>query len=155
MKKIMKKYILVVLPAISMSLVGMNKSDEIPVQQWVLQPVGGYIVLHPYTKDDICNFYKSSNVEKTIHFTPVNCNDTKHPIYQFLKYGMRPAVPLNLFIERDKSYTITTEKTGTFTIMSDQVYNEKNFDTYSDYWKNIHSNQYSYEEYLKKIRSTQ
>ncbi len=136
-----KTYALIALSAIS--LAGMEKDQQrsqltqSDSNIWILQPLGGYIQLHESCKGELCAFYKDHNVKKSIHFMPVS-NDTKHPVYEFLKYGIRPAVPLKLFTE-GKSYTITTKNTGTFTIVSDRIYDEKEFLTYDEYWKKIHS----------------
>jgi len=132
----MKKYILVGLSTVSISLVGMNKSEN----TWVLQPKGGYIALHPYLKDDVRNRYNDRTIEKAIHFTLVDRGNTKHPTYQYLKNRME-AVPLNLFTE-GKSYTIEKDDSN-FTIVSDRVYDENSFVPYNQYWKEYWAKQSS------------
>ncbi len=143
MSKSYQKYLLIGLSAISISLIGMEKDQQrsqlkqSDSNTLVLQPLGGYIALHEYCRDDIRSFYKDNAIEKTIHFTPMN-NDTRNPIYKFLKDRLLSAVPLNLFIETDKTYTLT-DGNNTFTIVSDRVYDEKEFDTYKNYWNTIHN----------------
>jgi len=155
----MKKYILVGLSTISVSLVGMEKSDELmqnDITTWAITPLGGYIVLQQYLQEMLCQLYnvdEKDKVEKAIHFTPVDCNKKDHPVYQYLK-GRTGAIPLNMFT-KGKSYTSKTNTNIPFIIVSDNTYYEKNFDSFKDYWHNIHNKKYSYDEYLKKIRSDQ
>jgi hydroxymethylpyrimidine pyrophosphatase-like HAD family hydrolase len=144
MNKSYKTYALIGLSTISLSLTGSEPDQQrSQLQQsdsntWILQPLGGYIQLHQNTKEELCTFYKDHSVEKSIYFIPLS-NDTKHTIYQFLQYGMRPTVPLNLFTEAGKAYTMT-HNNNTFTIVSDRLYEEKEFLTYKGHWQKIHTN---------------
>jgi hypothetical protein len=122
MNKSYKTYALIGLSAISISLVGMERDSN----TFVLQPGAGISKLHPRLRDDIYkhfNINKDNNVEKLIYYRVADCNDANNPNTYFLKHRARPEVPLNLFTEKNQSYTITTGNRS-ITIVSDKVYEE-------------------------------
>lgn len=155
MQKIYRKYVLTGLTIISFSLLGMKKNNQRPQQQknphytLTVQPYGGYITLDEsakiYLRND-CDMNIKDNVEKVIHFTPINCenenNANNQKTYEFLetlKYNKPISiVPLNLFTEK-QSYTIKKDNI-TITLVSDNnIYEEASFITYNEYSKKFNN----------------
>ena len=64
---------------------------------------------------------------------PVDTNDQTNTIYQFLKYGMKPAIPDNIFTEENQSYTIS-HNNHKIKLVSDRLYDKNSFVSQKKHW---------------------
>lgn len=146
MKKLYINCAIIGISIIFSSVSGMEKKNQIPHQQkphyiLIIKPLGGYIPLGKCQKMDLRDSHNitiNDQVNKTIHFSSIECtnehNARDQRAFQLLKYKPIPTVPLDLFTEENKSYTIT-KNTFTMTFVSDRVYEENSFIPYNEYWQ--------------------
>ena len=142
MNKLYTTYLVLGISVISFSTSAMENGAQALEQKkdhhstWVIQPIGGTIQLKEYLKQDFYHFYNinpNATIEKVIHFMPVDTNDQTNTIYQFLKYGMKPAIPDNIFTEENQSYTIS-HNNHKIKLVSDRLYDKNSFVSQKKHW---------------------